>query len=81
VGGKQGYGYEQGPSINIIKLGEDFIQQCDADHSTDCTARWGDYSAAQVYGGHMWFAAPYAGEVHGDIYMSQWRSWLAVEGL
>lgn len=80
MGGKGGYGYEQAPSINIVKLGEDFIQQCDENHSTDCIARWGDYSASQVYGGHMWFAVPYAGEVHTD-YRSQWRSWIAVEGL
>jgi hypothetical protein len=80
VGGKQGYGYDKGPSINIIKLGEDYIQQCDDLQGNDCTARWGDYSASQAYGGHMWFAAPYAGEADTD-YRSQWRSWIAVEAL
>jgi hypothetical protein len=80
VGVKHGYGYEQGPTIDIVKLGEAAIQQCDDEHVEDCTARWGDYSASQVYGGHMWFAVPYAGEEHTD-FRAQWRSWIAVESL
>jgi hypothetical protein len=50
VGGKEGYGYEQSSSIEIIKLGPAAIN----DGDTDGVARWGDYSASQVYGDHMW---------------------------
>lgn len=53
VGGKEGYGYEQTPSIEIIKLGPAAINECEEGQTTGI-ARWGDYSASQVFGGHMW---------------------------
>lgn len=82
MGVKHGYGYEQGPTIDIIKLGDASIQQCDdTEYAGECVARWGDYSASQVFGGHMWFAVPYAGDIHEADYRAQWRSWIAVDTL
>lgn len=51
VGGKEGYGYEQSSSIEIIKLGPAAIN----DGDVDGVARWGDYSASQVFADHMWW--------------------------
>jgi hypothetical protein len=92
VGRKEGYGYDQAPRIDIIKLGPAAITQIDADENgdpvtTDCTAhdciaRWGDYSASQVYGDHVWFAVPVAKELSAtEDYRQAWRSWISVESL
>lgn len=73
VGLKDDYG-EEVSSIDITKLGEGSIEYCDNDGNgeADELCRWGDYSAAQVYEGNMWYAVPYA------EWGEQYRSWIGV---
>lgn len=82
----KGVGYERVPSIDIIKLGDAAIMQTSdnpEDPNAPPTARWGDYSASQVYGDCMWFAVPIAKELSDTEpnFREAWRSWVAVEDL
>lgn len=84
VGVQKGVGYEKVPSIDIIKLGDASITQTTEDgDDQDAIARWGDYSASQVFGDCMWFAVPIAKQLSETEtnYREAWRSWVAVEDL
>lgn len=78
---KRGYGATL--HIVIVRLGRAAIEQTSDDLSKDdLVARWGDYSAMQVFEGQMWYAVPIAEALlDNEDYRQAWRSWVGVEEL